>query len=99
MAGHGAPGRRLTAAAVLFLAGALAASCSPAGQPAAAPSGPATHAGHTTAAPHAGHATPAADQPLRAGERFVTVAMHRPYAPAAPAGGTDEYRCFLVDPG
>jgi len=99
MAGHGAPGRRLAAAAVLLLAGALAASCSPAGEPAAAPSGPATHAGHTTAAPHAGHATPAADQPLRDGERFVTVAMPRPYAPAAPAGGTDEYRCFLVDPG
>src|SRR5215204_3970872 len=37
--------------------------------------------------------------PLRAGERFTTLAAVRPYAPDPPAGGTDEYRCFLVDPG
>lgn len=36
--------------------------------------------------------------PLRAGERFVTLTMPQPYTPAAPNGGTDEYRCFLVDP-
>jgi len=36
--------------------------------------------------------------PLRAGERFETVAMPGAYTPVPPHGGTDEYRCFLVDP-
>lgn len=36
--------------------------------------------------------------PLRAGERFVELKLPRPYTPSAPNGGTDEYRCFLVDP-
>jgi hypothetical protein len=48
--------------------------------------------------PHAHHSIPAA-APLRAGERFVTVGLPAPYKPVAPNGGTDEYRCFLVDPG
>ncbi|MEU9890834.1 monooxygenase [Sphaerisporangium sp. NPDC051011] len=51
---------------------------------------------------HGGHggtfsAPPAA--PLRPSERFVNVKLAEPYRPAAPAGGTDEYRCFIVDPG
>ena len=37
--------------------------------------------------------------PLRAGEHFTTISMSKPYTPKAPNGGTDEYRCFLVDPG
>jgi hypothetical protein len=41
-------------------------------------------------------APPAA--PLRAGERFVNLTMPQRYAPSAPNGGTDEYRCFIVDP-
>jgi hypothetical protein len=51
---------------------------------------------------HAGHATFTAPPPapLRAGERFLTVSVPRPYTPDPPsAGGTDDYRCFLVDPG
>ena len=36
--------------------------------------------------------------PLRDGERFQFLSMERPYTPAPPAGGTDEYRCFLLDP-
>ena len=54
----------------------------------------ADHAGH------AGHGTAAIPvaAPLRPGERFVTVTMPQPYTPVAPHGGTDEYRCFLVDP-
>src|SRR5258706_9372059 len=36
--------------------------------------------------------------PLRAGERFVNLAMSKPYTPSAPNGGTDEYRCLVVDP-
>jgi hypothetical protein len=50
--------------------------------------------------PHGGHGDleiPAA-APLRSGERFVNLTMPQPYAPSAPNGGTDEYRCFLVDP-
>jgi hypothetical protein len=55
----------------------------------------------SSAAPqHPGHGSTAVPvaAPLRAGERFVTLAMQQPYTPAAPHGGTDEYRCFLVDP-
>nr|SBO90793.1 Dopamine beta-hydroxylase [Nonomuraea gerenzanensis] len=37
--------------------------------------------------------------PLRPGERFVNLAMAEPYTPGPPNGGTDDYRCFLVDPG
>jgi hypothetical protein len=36
--------------------------------------------------------------PLRAGERFVHLAMTEPYTPLPPNGGTDEYRCFVIDP-
>jgi hypothetical protein len=35
---------------------------------------------------------------LRDGERFQEVGLARPYRPAPPEGGTDEYRCFLIDP-
>jgi hypothetical protein len=43
--------------------------------------------------------TPAAPTPLRAGERRVTVTMPAAYTPSAPTGvGTDDYRCFLLDP-
>jgi hypothetical protein len=54
-----------------------------------------------SAGPHAGHSAASAAPPvaLREGERFVDLKLPRPYAPAAPNGGTDEYRCFLVDPG
>jgi hypothetical protein len=51
-------------------------------------------------APHGSHSvTPTGPpKPLRQGERFVDIGLAQPYAPAAPNGGTDEYRCFLVDP-
>lgn len=66
--------------------------------------GPATQPGHAVPAPAAA-ARPSADPssppaPLRAGERFRTLAMPGgSYTPAAPPGGQDEYRCFLMDPG
>lgn len=53
----------------------------------------------TPAAPSATHQTHATVSPLRAGERFTTLTVPRAYAPAPPSGGSDEYRCFLVDPG
>jgi hypothetical protein len=36
--------------------------------------------------------------PVRDGETIVRVAMPSPYRPKAPQGGTDDYRCFLLDP-
>ena len=94
--------RRLTAATAVLATVVLVASCAPgsgddearsvpnSGSPSAS-SGAGTHGGHG-----AGAIPPAA--PLRAGERFANLTMPQPYTPAAPNGGTDEYRCFLVDP-
>jgi hypothetical protein len=80
-----------TAAATLLLVTACGGS-TPENEPAAAPpSGTNPHASHS-----GGSAAPPA--PLRAGERFVDVGLPQAYQPAAPNGGTDEYRCFLVDP-
>ncbi len=86
--------RRFVAATIALAAAVLVSACSTSGTstPSAASSGSGSaHAGHGWSAP------PAA--PLRAGERFVHVTTPKPYTPAAPNGGTDEYRCFLVDPG
>lgn len=56
----------------------------------------------TTATPHTGmHGkAPAtvASAPLRQGEEFLTLKMAEPYTTQPPNGGTDEYRCFLLDP-
>lgn len=56
----------------------------------------------TTPSPHSGHsatAAPAKPKPLREGERRVDVRMPAAYTPSAPTGvGTDDYRCFLLDP-
>lgn len=42
---------------------------------------------------------PAPSSPLRKGERRITVRMPAAYTPSAPTGaGTDDYRCFLLDP-
>jgi hypothetical protein len=76
--------------AVVVLVGACSTTGTGGPSAVASSAGPA-HAGHTWSAP------PAAA--LRPGERFVNVTMPQPYTPAAPHGGTDEYRCFLVDPG
>ena len=59
---------------------------------ASASSSTSTGSGTTTAAP----ANPVA---LRSGERFLELRMPTAYTPTAPSGkGTDEYRCFLLDP-
>ncbi|MEU8240055.1 monooxygenase [Actinoplanes missouriensis] len=92
----------LAAAAASLLLASAACGAGPATEPAAAP--PAESAAPVTvpgAASHAGHSAGAAappPSPLRQGERFVDVGLATPYTPAAPNGGTDEYRCFLVDP-
>jgi Copper type II ascorbate-dependent monooxygenase, N-terminal domain len=48
---------------------------------------------------HGGDGAEPASTPLRQGERFARLAMPAPYSPSAPTGkGTDDYRCFLLDP-
>lgn len=73
--------------AVAFVAGAAACSAKQP-QPEAIAE---THNNHPSFSPE----PPA---PLREGEKFLELAMEKPYTPAPPSGGTDEYRCFLVDP-
>ncbi|MFE0154975.1 monooxygenase [Nonomuraea sp. NPDC059007] len=94
---------RIGAGVVLAVAAMLLAACGngPArgsgttASPSPPPSATASHGGHGL---H-GSATPAPAAPLRAGERFVTATMPKPYKPEPAAGGTDVYRCFLIDPG
>ena len=80
---------------VLVLAGCSSSDpTTTAGAADGASSSPEAHPGHAT-----GAARPAS-RPLRPGERFVELAMPAAYTPAAPTGvGTDDYRCFLLDPG
>ena len=49
---------------------------------------------------HHPSATVPASAPLRSGERFATLGLPDggTYQPKAPNGGTDDYRCFLLDP-
>jgi copper type II ascorbate-dependent monooxygenase-like protein len=54
----------------------------------------------TTSHGHGASVPAPPEAPLRAGERFVTLRMPTAYTPKAPAApGTDDYRCFLLDPG
>ena len=53
---------------------------------------------------HASSASPSASEslpqtPLRAGEHFVELKTPADYRPTPKAGSTDDYRCFLLDPG
>jgi hypothetical protein len=84
--------RRLIGGAVLLGVLVAGSSCGGTDPGPAQPADATGHSGHS-----AGPAGPAAA--LRDGERFVSLTMPEPYRPAAPNGGTDEYRCFLVDPG
>ncbi len=55
----------------------------------------------TASTDHSSHdqAAPVRHKPLRKGERRVTVRMPEDYTASAPTGvGTDDYRCFLLDP-
>ncbi|GGK81878.1 monooxygenase [Mangrovihabitans endophyticus] len=76
--------------AALTLLPALAA-CSGNSESASTNTSPGTHQ-------HSGTAANAAALPLRTGERFQNLGMSRPYTPAPPAGGTDDYRCMVIDP-
>ena len=58
------------------------------------------HAGDGHAHGHDHAAEPVEAKPLRPGERRTTIVVPGTYTPSAPYGtGTDDYRCFLLDPG
>ncbi len=80
--------------AITALAGACTSSHSPAGGPIAASSG--AGAGHPVSppVPH-----PPRTAPLARGERWIDLPMPGgSYRPQAQAGGTDDYRCIVLDP-
>jgi hypothetical protein len=91
--------RRTSAVVLALVALVVLAACGSGGTTAqtAAPS----TAPSTQPEPATGTSTgaPVKSKPLRAGERMVTVRMPSAYTPSAPTGvGTDDYRCFLLDP-
>lgn len=58
-----------------------------------------SHHSHGHSHGHGHSAKPVRAKPLRAGESRLTLKMPEPYTPSAPTGvGTDDYRCFLLDP-
>ena len=82
------------AAATLVVVGCSSAVEDPAAPPSPRPS-TSTAPGHHGA----GASLTPPRSPLREGERFVTVTMPTAYQPQAPSSsGTDDYRCFLLDP-
>lgn len=67
------------------------------------PTDTATDSGSATGSSGSGHAGHTVKlkkpKPLRAGEQRRTLTMPAAYTPSAPHGqGTDDYRCFLLDP-
>ena len=83
---------------------ALALVLAGCGNGADVPAGLRTADGHATS--HASSPSAAAtraaakDVPLRDGERFQSIRLPAAYTPKAPTGtGTDDYRCFVLDPG
>jgi hypothetical protein len=91
--------RALRIAAVAVLACATLAACG-SGDSSDKPASSTSKHTESAAPDSTGTATGAArPRPLRAGERRVTVKMPSAYTPSAPTGvGTDDYRCFLLDP-
>jgi len=66
-------------------------------RPSSSPAHDAEHPATTASSDEAARAAPAA---LRKGERTDLLRIPGgPYQPAAPEGGLDDYRCFLLDPG
>ncbi len=89
--------RRRGLAAGLLAASLVLTACAGGGSgggPVSAPTGSASGAASAAAS------TPTVPAiPLRAGESRLTLGLpHGSYQPSAPSGGSDDYRCFLVDP-
>lgn len=60
---------------------------------------PSTEAGGDTSPASPESTGPVKPLPLRKGEKRMTLTMPEDYTPSAPTGvGTDDYRCFLLDP-
>jgi Copper type II ascorbate-dependent monooxygenase, C-terminal domain len=93
--------RLVGTAAVLAVLSAcsVASTASTQGEAASTPGKGGAVAVPAATSPHAHTAPTSPSAPLRVGERFSTLTVPRAYAPRPPSGGTDEYRCFLVDPG
>lgn len=89
----------VAAGAAVLLAGCQSGSTSDAaGEETTDPATQASSPGESHAAGLGAEAAPAS-RPLRDGERFLDLAMEASYTPSAPTGkGTDDYRCFLLDP-
>ncbi|MFN8156591.1 MAG: hypothetical protein U0R68_04190 [Candidatus Nanopelagicales bacterium] len=91
----------LLAAAVLLAGCAAPGSTTPA-PTTASPTGSTSSSSATTATPVAAPVPPPTGT-LRSGESWLTVGVAEDlpngvYLPEAPSGGTDDYRCFVVDP-
>lgn len=83
----------LLAVSLLVAVTACGTSGTPKAEPTPAPTS--AHPGPTVSS-----APEPAAKPLRAGERRIRVQMPAAYTPSAPTGvGTDDYHCFLLDPG
>jgi len=98
---------------ILVLGVTLLAACGSDDAPKAAPADHAGHVdrpegdegessheeGDAAGAGHHGAPAPVKARPLRPGERRLALEMPTAYTPSAPTGvGTDDYRCFLLDP-
>ncbi len=97
---RGGPAGPAAAVAALVL---LATACTASDQGSAVPDPVGTSAPTSPPSPTATPRPPTPSspaRPLRRGEDRMTLAMAEPYTPSAPTGvGTDDYRCFLLDPG
>lgn len=78
----------------------LLAACSGGTEPATSTTGePPERAPASAHDDHGDPPEPVRAVPLRDGEQRLTVKMPEPYTPSAPEDvGTDDYRCFLLDP-
>jgi len=77
----------------------VSSGSSTASDPAAPTTAPASEASAPVADDHEHAIEATKPRPLRAGERRLTLRIPEEYTPSAPYGtGTDDYRCFLLDP-
>jgi Copper type II ascorbate-dependent monooxygenase, C-terminal domain len=86
--------RPIVAVAMIWVSAIVVAACGSPTPPAGPGAAPVADAPGGQV--HGGPPPPPA--PLRDGERFLEIGLTQAYQPAPPPGGTDEYRCFLVDP-
>ena len=91
---------RILTAAVILIAGCSSPSSPPTPGPSASASNLHAGAGPTTPTGAAGGITEVSSRDLPGGGRELSLPLPEgPYTPSAPSGGTDDYHCFLLDPG